>query len=74
MSAPETAQMLADAGYEPANGAQSPDGGLGNKLREVARLMKNDVGLQVACIDQGGFDTAATCSRRSTTDRCSASG
>lgn len=29
MSALETAQMLADARYEPANGAQYPDGGLG---------------------------------------------
>lgn len=57
MSALDTAQMLADAGYTPANGAQYPDGGLGNKLREVARLVKSDVGLQVAAIDAGGFDT-----------------
>lgn len=57
MSALDTAAMLADAGYTPANGAQYPDGGLGNKLREIARLVKNDVGLQVAAIDAGGFDT-----------------
>jgi uncharacterized protein (DUF1501 family) len=57
MSALDTAAMLADAGYTPANGAQYPDGGLGRKLREVARLVKSDVGLQVAAIDAGGFDT-----------------
>jgi uncharacterized protein (DUF1501 family) len=57
MSAMETAAMLTDAGYEPANGAQYPGGPLSDKLREVARLIKADVGLQVAAIDAGGFDT-----------------
>ena len=34
-----------------------PKGGLGNSLREVARLLKADVGLEVACLDYGGWDT-----------------
>jgi uncharacterized protein (DUF1501 family) len=57
MSALETAELLTDTGYEPANGAEYPPGPLGDKLREVARLIKADVGLQVAAIDAGGFDT-----------------
>lgn len=57
MSALETAAMLTDTGYEPANGAEYPPGPLGDKLREVARLIRADVGLQVAAIDAGGFDT-----------------
>jgi uncharacterized protein (DUF1501 family) len=57
MTALETAEMLTDTGYEPANGAEYPGGPLSDKLREVARLVKADVGLQVAAIDAGGFDT-----------------
>jgi uncharacterized protein (DUF1501 family) len=57
MTALETAEMLTDTGYEPANGAEYPGGPLSDKLREVARLIKADVGLQVAAIDAGGFDT-----------------
>ena len=34
-----------------------PDGGFGRSLREVARLLKADVGLEVACLDYGGWDT-----------------
>ena len=34
-----------------------PDGGLSNSLREVARLLKADVGLEVACLDYGGWDS-----------------
>lgn len=34
-----------------------PDGDFGRSLGEVARLLKADVGLEVACIDYGGWDT-----------------
>jgi uncharacterized protein (DUF1501 family) len=36
-----------------------PDSELGNGLRQVAHLIKNDVGLEVACVDKGGWDTHA---------------
>jgi uncharacterized protein (DUF1501 family) len=36
---------------------QYPGGRLGNGLREVARLIKADVGLEVAEVDYGGWDT-----------------
>ena len=43
--------------YKPANGSQYPDSGFGRGLREIARLVKADVGLDVACIDLDGWDT-----------------
>ncbi len=47
---------LQDAGYTPENGAVYPDANLANALRDVARLVKADVGLQVACVDYGDWD------------------
>ena len=43
--------------YQPENGAVYPKEGFGSGLREIARLMKARLGLQVACIDLGGWDT-----------------
>jgi uncharacterized protein (DUF1501 family) len=46
--------------YTPENGADYPTGAgnsLSNALRTVARLIKMDVGLQVATVDYGGWDT-----------------
>jgi uncharacterized protein (DUF1501 family) len=34
-----------------------PDTGFGAALREVARLLKADAGLEAACVDLGGWDT-----------------
>jgi len=42
--------------YRPANGARYP-GGLGVQLRQVAQLIKADVGLEIAFTDIGGWDT-----------------
>lgn len=42
---------------EPANGADYEDGGgLGRQLRDVARLIRANVGLRGACVDFGGWD------------------
>lgn len=47
--------------YQPANGVKYPnrwkDGGLGQSLQTVAQIMKMDVGLQVATVSLGGWDT-----------------
>ncbi len=51
-----TAAALQAAGYTPANGASYPGTGLGNALKDIARLIKADVGLQVAAIDYGDWD------------------
>jgi uncharacterized protein (DUF1501 family) len=43
--------------YTPANGARYPNGKLGQSMREIARLIKSNVGLEVAFADIGGWDT-----------------
>lgn len=45
--------------YQPANGATYPTSAFGNSLKTVAQLIKADVGLEIACIDKGGWDTHA---------------
>jgi uncharacterized protein (DUF1501 family) len=47
--------LPADPG--PQNGAAYGWDGLARNLREVARLIKADVGLRVAVVDDGGWDT-----------------
>lgn len=41
----------------PEHGAVYPQDRFGEGLREIARLIKADLGLRVACIDLGGWDT-----------------
>jgi uncharacterized protein (DUF1501 family) len=43
--------------YTPAAGAKYPGGRLGQSLMQIARLIKADVGLEVAFTDVGGWDT-----------------
>ena len=59
LDALSTAAQLRNAGYVPANGAAYPDTGLGDALRDVARLVKAGVGLQVAAVDYGDWDMHA---------------
>jgi len=43
--------------YRPAFGAEYPDDDFGRGLRQVAMLVKAEVGLEVACLDVGDWDT-----------------
>jgi uncharacterized protein (DUF1501 family) len=52
-----TLDQLQATDYQPANGAQYPDDEFGLGLKQVAQLIKADVGLEVACVDLGGWDT-----------------
>jgi uncharacterized protein (DUF1501 family) len=45
--------------YKPANNAQYPEGDFGMGLMQVAQLIKAEVGLEIACVDIGGWDTHA---------------
>ena len=45
------------ASYRPAAGADYPRSPLGDALRQVALLVKADVGLEVAFAESGGWDT-----------------
>ena len=44
-------------GYAPANGAEYPASDFGRRLREIAQLVKADVGMEIAFADVGGWDT-----------------
>lgn len=43
--------------YQPANKAEYPKGEIGNKLKTLAQLIKMPLGLKVASVDMGGWDT-----------------
>lgn len=49
--------QMALTDYTPEYGAEYPDSDFGQALRQVAQLIKSDVGLEVACVDIGGWDT-----------------
>lgn len=48
---------LAGNDYAPSYDAQYPDSDFGRGLRQIAQLIKAEVGLEVACVDIGGWDT-----------------
>jgi len=50
-------QRIDPTRYQPARGAVYPDSSLGRGLKQVAALIKAQVGLEVACLDKGGWDT-----------------
>ncbi|MBV9760967.1 MAG: DUF1501 domain-containing protein [Acidobacteriaceae bacterium] len=50
-------QSIQKRPYTPASGAKYPNGRLGQSLRQIALLIKADVGLEVAFADVGGWDT-----------------
>ncbi|MFZ0325004.1 MAG: DUF1501 domain-containing protein [Actinomycetes bacterium] len=59
LSAMGTAAELQRAGYTPRKGSSYPHTELGLALRDVARLIKARVGLQVASVDYGDWDMHA---------------
>ncbi len=50
-------QSIQKTPYVPANGAHYPNGPLGQRLLQIARIIKAGVGLEVAFTDIGGWDT-----------------
>jgi len=53
-------ENLSPGTYKPSNGAAYPADDLGNGLRQTAFLIKSGLGMEVACLDHGGFDTHVT--------------
>ena len=45
------------AQYQPRNGAEYPRSQFGQRLRQIAQLIKADLGLEIAFADVGGWDT-----------------
>ena len=50
-------ELNAGGGYAPSNGAVYPGGSFGDNLQVVAQMIKLDLGLRVATLDLGGWDT-----------------
>ena len=56
----EAVRMLREANvsrYRPANGAEYPGGRFGNAMRQVAQLIRSNLGVEIAFADVGGWDT-----------------
>ncbi len=50
-------ELNIDTNYTPANGAVYPGGTFGNHLKAVAHMVKLNLGMRVATLDLGGWDT-----------------
>ena len=50
-------QTTASKNYKPAGNAVYPGSALGNSLKQIAQLIKMDVGLEVAFAESSGWDT-----------------
>ena len=50
-------QSIQKQSYTPSGGAKYPGGRFAQNLQQIARLIKADVGLEVAFADVGGWDT-----------------
>ena len=50
-------EALRGTEYRPEWGADYPTDSFGSGMREIARLIKANMGLEVACVDLGGWDT-----------------
>ena len=57
LSVMKTLSALTPAQSQPDLGAKYPHTELGEGLRQVALLMKSEVGLEAACLDHNGYDT-----------------
>ncbi|MFN8539305.1 MAG: DUF1501 domain-containing protein [Thermomicrobiales bacterium] len=53
----DTLDTLDPATYRPGHEARYPASDFGMALKQVAMLVKAEVGLEVACVDVGGWDT-----------------
>ena len=55
----DAVKMMRDAnpqGYSPANGAEYPRAGFGDAMRQIAQIIKADLGLEVAFAELGQWD------------------
>jgi uncharacterized protein (DUF1501 family) len=57
LDAVDIVDLYVSDNYVPANGAVYPPGYFGDLLKVLAQMVKIDLGLQVATIDLGGWDT-----------------
>ncbi len=55
----ETLAAVSEEDYTPENGAVYPDSSFGRQLTQIAQLIKSEVGLELATVNIGGWDTHA---------------
>ena len=53
----DTLSKVNPGAYVPANAAKYPETAFGNGLKQIAELIKADLGMEVATLDIGGWDT-----------------
>ncbi|MCP4204824.1 MAG: DUF1501 domain-containing protein [bacterium] len=59
LDAVDVLDLFVTENYTPANGAVYPSGEFGEHLQVIAQMIKLDLGLHVATLDLGGWDTHA---------------
>jgi uncharacterized protein (DUF1501 family) len=57
LNALDVVEYAAPGAYTPGNGAVYPNGAFGDSLQTVAQIIKMQLGLRVATVDLGGWDT-----------------
>jgi hypothetical protein len=57
LDAVDIIELFVSGGYDPSNGAVYPSGTLGGYFQTVAQMIKTGLGLRVAAVDFGGWDT-----------------
>ncbi len=57
LNAVDVIEYADPGGYTAENGAEYPNGSFGDSLKTVAQMIKMQLGLRVAAIDLGGWDT-----------------
>jgi uncharacterized protein (DUF1501 family) len=57
LDAMDLIELNASGSYAPANGADYPSNSFGDAMQVVAQMVKLDLGLRVAAVDLGGWDT-----------------
>lgn len=57
LDAMDLVELNTSGSYTPANGADYPSNSFGDALQVVAQMVKLDLGLRVAALDLGGWDT-----------------
>jgi uncharacterized protein (DUF1501 family) len=57
LDASDTLKKVAASPYQPAGSAQYPATQFGKALEQVAQLIKSQIGLEIAAVDIGGWDT-----------------
>ncbi|MCB1120891.1 MAG: DUF1501 domain-containing protein [Verrucomicrobiae bacterium] len=60
LNAADIIETFASSSYTPANGVEYPNTGLARDMRTIASMIKLDLGLRVATVDYGGWDTHDT--------------